>query len=100
MKRKWNAHGFLFTTYEAELQKLIDKKVKGHSFYLNPTVTKNFYENLSNRTGGKAEEFLINDNNATKQFTDFVAERIIENIGDLAGGDAKKKMLEIYRKIY
>jgi hypothetical protein len=34
-----------------------------------------------------------------------VANRILENIGDLAGGDAKSKMLEIYknlsmRKIY
>jgi hypothetical protein len=53
MGRKWDNHGFLITTYEAELQKLIDKKVKGHSFYLSPLGTKDFYENLSNRTEGK-----------------------------------------------
>ncbi len=82
MGRQWDSKGFKETFYEPELQKLIANKVKGHSYYLNPSGTKDFFEDLSKRTSGKCEEFKIDDPNATKMFTDFVANRILENLGE------------------
>jgi hypothetical protein len=62
---------------------LIDKKIKGHSYYLNPIATKDFFEDLSRRTGGKCEEFNLKDANATKMLADFIANRILENLGEI-----------------
>jgi hypothetical protein len=48
---------------------------------------------LSSKTGGVSQEFLIESPVATKDFADFVAEQILSNVGDMAGGDAKKALL-------
>ena len=66
---------------------------------MEPTRTKQFFEDLSNRTGGKSEEFKINDPKATKLFTDFVANRILEGLGDMTDDKTKKKLLETYAKV-
>jgi hypothetical protein len=50
---------------------------------LNPNATKDFFEDLSKRTGGKCEEFKINDANATKMLADFIVNRILENLGEM-----------------
>lgn len=36
---------------------------------------------------------MIESSDATKEFADFVAKQILSNLGDLAGGDAKKALL-------
>ncbi len=41
------------------MKKIIDKKVKGHSYFLNPAGTKQFFDELSHRTEGLSEEFKI-----------------------------------------
>ena len=91
--RQWDSKGFKETSYESELQQIINKKIKGHSYYLNPAGTKDFFEDLSRRTEGKCEEFKIDDPKATKMFTDFVANRILDNLGDCFDAETKKKML-------
>ena len=57
----WNNNGFPLTNFETEVQKLIQKKIKVHSYYLNPSGTANFYNKLSSDTSGVSEEFKIND---------------------------------------
>ena len=48
----WNKNGFPLTNFETEVQKLIQKKIKVHSYYLNPYGTASFYKKLSADTSG------------------------------------------------
>lgn len=77
---------------------MITKKVKGHSYYIGAHL-KPFFDQLSKYTGGVSQEFLIEHPDATKNFADFVANQILTNLGDMAGGDAKKALLETYAQI-
>lgn len=95
----WNNNGFPKTTFETELEKIIENKIKVHSYYLNPFGTKIFYEKLSKDTNGVSEEFKINDVDATKKFADFVADKILSNLGDMMGEQQKQKLLELYKNL-
>ena len=67
------------------MKKIINNKIKIHSYYLDPKNTKSFYDKLSKETNGVSEEFKINDQNKTKKFADFVAVKILSNLGDMVG---------------
>ena len=70
-----------------------------HSYYLSPSSTAQFYNKLSADTSGVSEEFKIQAKDATKAFADFVANKIISNLGEMVGGDAKERMLKRYMEV-
>lgn len=71
------------------MAKIIENKIKVHSYYLNPYETKIFYDKLSKETNGVSEEFNISDFDATKRLADFVADKILSNLGDMMGVQQK-----------
>lgn len=40
----WNKNGFPMSIFNDEKKKLIDKGIKIHSYYLNPSGTSNFFK--------------------------------------------------------
>jgi len=68
------------TYYETELEKLVQKKVKIHGFYVDSDAAQAF-SHIASRTGGKVAALDVNSPAGAEQLTDAVCEEVLNNIG-------------------
>jgi len=81
--------------YVKEMQKLSDRKIPVHAFYVDEFARQNF-EEIAKATGGRCEMLDINSPVGANMLTGLVTECILRNIGQTNGkGDA---LVEAYRK--
>ncbi|CAF3541480.1 unnamed protein product [Rotaria socialis] len=83
------------TYYEDELQKLINKNIPVHSFYLTDYAKDNF-QKIAISTNGRCEFLNIKSPQGARSLTDFVTEEVLRK----AGGDQGDSIVELYRAKY
>ena len=70
-----------------------------HSFYINSQPhlkTREYFIDISNKSGGQSREFNVNANDSSKMLSQFIAERILEKVAsDKSQADG---MVAEYRK--
>ena len=92
----WNATKYKVPThYLTELQKLREKGIPVHAFYL-ANGAKNNFEEIAKETGGRCEFLQIHSSLGAKLLTDFVTEEVIRK----AAGDQGDAAVALYRKKY
>jgi len=92
----WKASKFgPATFYMRELDKLVERKVPVHAFYVANVAKKNFME-IAQKSSGRCELLDINSENGAKLLTDLVTEQILNNIGQHEGNS--EQLVESYRK--
>ncbi|CAF4558553.1 unnamed protein product [Rotaria sp. Silwood2] len=83
------------TYYEGELQKLKEKNIPLHTFYLTDYAKENF-ERIARETSGSCEKLNINSNRGADLLTHFVTEEVLRK----TAGDQGNAVVELYRKKY
>jgi len=85
------------TYYVNEMDKLKQKNIPIHAFYVGLRAKKNFHE-IANATGGKCEWLDINSQSGAQRLTDLVTEQVLRGVGGKNGkGD---DLVEAYRTKY
>jgi len=85
------------TFYAVELQKLKEKKVLVHAFFVAKGAETNFRE-IASQTGGRCQELDINSSNGAQMLTDLVTEEVLRNIGNRKGKG--NELVEAYTRKY
>ncbi|CAF2001897.1 unnamed protein product [Rotaria magnacalcarata] len=83
------------TYYATELQKLKDKKIPIHAFYLTSDAKENF-EEISRETSGRCERLDIYSLQGAELLTHFVTEEVLRK----TAGDQGDSIVELYRAKY
>jgi energy-coupling factor transporter ATP-binding protein EcfA2/uncharacterized protein YukE len=83
------------THYTDELQKLKDKEIPVHAFYLTEGAQSNFQE-IAHKTGGRCELLDINSSKGAESLTHFVTEEVLR----IAAGPQGDSAVELYRAKY
>ncbi|CAF3193876.1 unnamed protein product [Rotaria sp. Silwood2] len=81
--------------YEYELQKLKEKNIPVHAFYLI-SYAKSDFRKIAKETGGRYEYLDIHSSSDAESLTDFVTEEILRS----AAGDQEDDAVELYRSKY
>ncbi|KAL4489804.1 hypothetical protein ABPG72_022444 [Tetrahymena utriculariae] len=89
------------TDYKQEMQKLKDKNIPIHCFYLHTGAKSNF-EEIAAFTGGKCEGLNIEAKDASDTLIKVVVEPILKNVGKQngLGDDLYKEYLKLFDKSY
>ncbi|CAF1610759.1 unnamed protein product [Rotaria magnacalcarata] len=92
----WEKTRFSKPTYcRYELQKLKEKNIPVHSFYLTD-YAKDDFEKIARETRGRCEHLDIHSADGAESLTDFVTEEILRS----AAGDHGDTVVELYRTKY
>ena len=83
------------TYYEHELQKLKEKHIPVHAFYLTSYAKHNFRQ-IASETRGRCEQLIIQSSEGAESLTNFVTEEVLRKAAG-AQGDAA---VELYRTRY
>ncbi|CAF1002767.1 unnamed protein product [Adineta steineri] len=83
------------TYYEVELQKLKNKNIPVHAFYLHDFAKENF-QKIANETGGRCEQLDIHSSSGAELLTNFVTKEVLRK----AAGSQGDEVIELYRKKY
>jgi hypothetical protein len=83
------------TFYGYELQKLKEKNIPVHAFYLTD-YAKDDFETIASETRGRCEYLDIHSSEGAESLTDFVTEEILRS----AAGDQGDDAVELYRTRY
>ncbi|CAF3095788.1 unnamed protein product [Rotaria sp. Silwood2] len=83
------------TYYQYELEKLKEKNIPVHAFYLTGYATDDF-QKIARQTQGRCEHLDIHSSDGAESLTDFVTEEILRS----AAGDQGDDAVELYRTKY
>ncbi|CAF3594708.1 unnamed protein product [Rotaria socialis] len=83
------------THYTNELNKLKDKNIPVHAFYLHDGARNNF-QKIASETSGRCERLDIYSSEGAELLTHFVTEEVLRK----AGGDQGDSIVELYRAKY
>lgn len=89
--------GMLPTCTEDEIEKLKNKKIKVHGFYLSSdTEVKDYFDEICQKTGGESKYIDVTESTAPDEMTEFIVTRALTLIGrERKGAD---ELFEAYRK--
>ena len=90
----WIKNNFYKCYGDVEVDKLAQKNIPVHSFYINSQRADWYFKGVSDKTKGECQEFHIYDPNASNNLAKFIAERILEQSADDA--TMAKNMKEAY----
>ena len=82
------------THYLYELQKLKNKSVPVHTFFIESGAESNFRE-IATKSGGRCERLDVNSSSGAQILTDLVTEEILRNIGQSNG--SSETLVNAYR---
>ena len=95
--RSWENTKFKEPTYYLdELNKMIEKEVIVHTFYVRSDAKPSF-EDIARRSGGECHELDINSSRGAELLTTLVTEQILRGVGGAKRGD---EFVQKYRDLY
>lgn len=86
------------TFYKTELEKLKNKGIKVHGFYVAEYAKASFTE-IANSSGGHCEYLDVNGPNGEELLTRFVTLEILKNVGEQSGVGAQS-LVDSYKRKY
>ena len=94
----WSATEFKERThYKIELDKIKERAIPIHAFYVGEEARSNF-EEIAFETGGKCEFLDVNSLSGGDRLTDVISTRILSDVGEING--IKEELVKDYLKKY